>query len=90
MVLDYLKDEPFVGEDLYIFRAENVQEILSWQGEDNSSLGEYLTGLIENRMSEKNVKTVTLRDVFYEKYQHGKMPDLPQVSIVNGSLISDL
>lgn len=48
MVLDYLKDEPFVGEDLYIFRAENVQEILSWQGEDNSSLGEYLTGLIEN------------------------------------------
>ena len=90
MVLDYLKDEPFVGEDLYIFRAENVQEILSWQGEDNSSLGEYLTGLIENRMSEKNVKTVTLRDVFYEKYQHGKMPDLPQVSIVNGSLIADL
>ena len=59
MVLDYLKDEPIVGEDLYIYRAENVQEILSWQGEDNSSLGEYLTGLIENRMSEKHVKTVT-------------------------------
>lgn len=64
MVLDYLKDEPFVGEDLYIFRAENVQEILSWQGEDNSSLGEYLTGLIENRMSGEECKNCDFEGCF--------------------------
>ena len=34
MVLDYLKQEAFVGEDLYVFEAENAAEILNWQGED--------------------------------------------------------
>lgn len=32
MVLDYLKQEAFVGEDLYVFEAENAAEILNWQG----------------------------------------------------------
>lgn len=87
MVLEYLRQEPFVGEDLYVFQAENVQEILCWQGEDNSAVGEYITGLIENRMSEKKIHTVTLRDVFYEQYQRGKMPELPQVRIEGESLV---
>ena len=42
MVLDYLKQEAFVGENLYVFEAENAAEILNWQGEDNSSVGEYI------------------------------------------------
>lgn len=85
-VLAYLKQEPFVGEDLYIFQAENAQEILNWQGEDNSSVGEYLTGLIENRMSGQKMQTVTLREVFYKWYQNGVMPDLPQVFLDQNSL----
>ena len=43
MVLDYLKQEIFVGEDLYVFEAEDAGEILNWHGEDNSSAGEYLS-----------------------------------------------
>ncbi len=40
-----------MGEDLYVFEAEDAGEILNWHGEDNSSAGEYITGLIRNRMS---------------------------------------
>ena len=86
MVLDYLKQEDFVGEDLYVFEAENAAEILKWHGEDNSSVGEYITGLVENRMSGKNITTVTLRDLFYERYKADRLLPLPDVSIRNGSL----
>lgn len=86
MVLAHLKSEPFVGEDLYVFQTENAQEILAWQGEDNSSVGEYLTGMIENRMSGQRMQTVTLRDVFYEWYQNGVLPELPQVFLEQESL----
>ena len=63
MVLDYLKQEIFVGEDLYVFEAEDAGEILNWHGEDNSSAGEYITGLIRNRMSGGNITAVTLREL---------------------------
>ena len=86
MLLDYLKQENFAGEDLYVFQAENASEILSWQGEDNSSVGEYITGLVENRMSGKNTMVVTLRELFYERYKEDRLLILPSVSIENGSL----
>ena len=86
MVLDYLKQEAFVGEDLYVFEAENAAEILNWQGEDNSSVGEYISGLLENRMSGENTEMVTLRELFYEKYKEDKLKELPYVNIRNGSI----
>ena len=86
MVLDYLKQEPFTGEDLYVFEAENAGEILEWHGEDNSSAGEYITGLIRNRISRENITAVTLRELFYEKYKEDKILRLPIAKIRNGSL----
>ena len=85
-MLDYLKQEIFVGEDLYVFEAEDAGEILNWHGEDNSSAGEYITGLIRNRMSGGNITAVTLRELFYEKYKEDKILRLPIVKIRNGSL----
>lgn len=86
MVLDYLKQEAFTGENLYVFEAENAAQILEWRGEDNSSVGEYITGLVENRMSGKNTTIVTLRELFYESYREDKLAPLPTVSIVNDCL----
>lgn len=57
---------------------------LAW--EDNSSAGEYITGLIRNRMSGGNITAVTLRELFYEKYKEDKILRLPIVKIRNGSL----
>lgn len=71
----------FCGEDLYVFEAEDAGEILNWHGEDNSSAGEYITGLIRNRMSGGNITAVTLRELFYEKYKEDKILRLPIVKI---------
>lgn len=89
-ILDYLKQEAFVGEDLYVFEAENAAEILQWKGEDNSSVGEYITGLMENRMSGKKKAVVTLRELFYERYKEDRILQLPSVQIRNGSLEVDV
>lgn len=79
--LDYLKEEPFVGEDVYVFRAVNAESVLGWKGAGESSVGEYIQGLVENKMSGQKIQTVTLREVYYEKYKSGKMADLPEVKV---------
>lgn len=90
LVLDYLKQENLVGEDLYVFEAENAAEILKWNGEENSSAGEYITGMMENRMSGEKRAAVTLRELFYEKYKEDRLLKLPFVRVDNGSLEIDV
>ena len=83
-VLSYLKKQPFVGEDIYVFQAENAEEILKWNGGQGSSVGEYLRGLLENDFSGKRKKKgVTLRTLYYEKYENGTLPKLPGL-VVSG------
>ena len=75
----------FVGEDFMCLRRRDAGDPeLAW--EDNSSAGEYITGLIRNRMSGGNITAVTLRELFYEKYKEDKILRLPIVKIRNGSL----
>ncbi|MDQ9746056.1 hypothetical protein RFY98_05785, partial [Acinetobacter baumannii] len=77
--LEYLKKKPFIGEDMYVFEAADAGEIISWKGQDSASAGEYLTGMMENRMGREKMKKVTLREVFYEKYKSGNLCMLPKV-----------
>lgn len=79
--LDYLASKPFVGEDVYVFLAENAEEVLNWRGEQNSSAGEFLTGLLENRMSGQKIRAVTLREVLHERCRTGGLPVLPAVKV---------
>lgn len=71
---------------MYVFLAENASEVLKWRGEKNSSVGEYLTGLMENRMSSQKMKNVTLREVLHEKYKTGGLPPLPTIRVTEKEL----
>lgn len=86
-VLEYLKKKPFIGEDMYVFSAEDAGEIIGWKGPDSASAGEYLTGMAENRMGRENMKMVTLREVFYGKYEREELCSLPNVWIDGENLI---
>lgn len=76
--LEYLKQEPAVGENVYIFSAENPEEILKWN-DGSSSLGEYLTDLMENQKSSRQEDGVTLRQVYKCRYAGEALPALPEV-----------
>lgn len=79
-IFAYLKNQPFVGENIYVFRAEKAEEILKWNGGQGSSVGEYLKGLLENDFSGKRKrKGITLRELYYRWYEQGELPHLPSL-----------
>lgn len=88
-LLDYLHQEPYVGENVYVFCTSDVEAALSYSGNGGTSLGEYLLGLMENRTSGQGIRAVTLREIYYDRYEHGVLPSLPRLAL-NGSQIQVL
>lgn len=80
--LAYLDQDPFVGENVYLFRTETPKDVLAWDS-GGTSVGEYLTGLLENRLPERQKKGVTLRQVYHQWYQEGTMAELPVIRLEN-------
>lgn len=80
-VLRYLKEEPFVGENVYLFWAEDPEKVLAWKGGGNTSVGEYLTGLLENRTTGQQKRGVTLRQVYHRYYEDGILEELPELEV---------
>ena len=84
--IHYLKQEEHVGEDVYVFRTQMLSDVFRWQGAQQSSVGEYLQGIQENRTSGQQKKGVTLREVYHQFYKDGTLPWLPSVW-VDGDLL---
>ena len=84
--IHYLKQEEHVGEDVYVFRTQMLSDVFRWQGAQQSSVGEYLQGIQENRTSGQQKKGVTLREVYHQFYKDGTLPWLPSVW-VDGELL---
>lgn len=78
-LLEYLKGEPFVGENIYVFQAENPGELVNWKSEKGASLGEYIMGIMENRTSGQQYAGVTLREVYYQIAKDATLPELPAI-----------
>lgn len=83
--LVYLKEEPLVGENIYLFGAEDPEAVMNWDS-GGTSVGEYLTGLLENKSAERQKSGVTLRQIYYQWYQNGTMKVLPQIILGENGL----
>ena len=84
--IKYLKQEEHIGEDVYVFRTGMLADVFRWKGAQESSVGEYLQGIQENRTTGQQKKGVTLREVYHQFYQDGTLPQLPAVW-VDGELL---
>ena len=85
-LIGYLKQEEHIGEDVYVFRTDMLGDVFHWKGARESSIGEYLQGIQENRTSGQQKKGVTLREVYHQFYKDGTLPWLPSVW-VDGDLL---
>ena len=83
--LNWLKAEPFMGENVYLFRTEDPQAVLELDT-GGSSMGAYLTGLLENRLPGQQKEGVTLRQVYHRWYQDGTLMDLPEIILKDGGI----
>lgn len=77
-LLAYLEKEPLIGENVYVFRSEYPEQIMKWN-KNGSSTGEYLLGILENRIPEQEKNGVTLRQVYQQHYENNTWPDIPEI-----------
>ena len=76
--LSYIKREPLAGENIYLFRTEDPEKILNWNN-GGTTAGEYLKGLLENRLPEDKKEGVTLRQAYYQWYKDRTLPEFPRI-----------
>ena len=81
-LLTYMEKEPLIGENVYVFRTENPVQIMEWNRE-GTSIGEYLPGLLENRIPDEQKNAVTLRQVYHQWYESGTLSRLPEIVFQN-------
>lgn len=79
-LLAYLEKEPLIGENVYVFRSEYPEQIMKWN-KNGSSTGEYLLGILENRIPEQEKNGVTLRQVYQQHYENNTLPDIPEITL---------
>ena len=77
---EYLREEPLAGENIYVFQTQEPEKLLGWK-EGGTSVGEYITGFMENRMDREQKNGVTLRQVYYQWYQNGTLKKLPKITL---------
>lgn len=84
--MTYIKEQPFIGENIYVFQTENPEALVGWKNQQGTSLGEYVTGIMENRNHGQKEKGVTLREVYYQDAKREKVPELPEIVMGEGEL----
>ena len=82
-LLAYLEEQPSVAGNLYVFVSSNPQELMSLDGQGEESVGDYLTGILENNLEGKPKDAVSLQDLYNAWHREEEMPSLPQVRVVN-------
>ena len=78
-VLEYLKQDSVIGENVYVFRCQNAADAVGWVSPKKVSLGEYLQGLLENNPKGSPGQAVSLRELYHEMYDRGALPVLPEL-----------
>ena len=54
--LGFLEDNPAVAGNIYVFVTEDMEELMRLDGQGVDSVGDYLTGILENTMDQKERK----------------------------------
>ncbi|MEE1192849.1 MAG: spore gernimation protein, partial [Blautia sp.] len=82
-LLDALERKPSVAGNIYVFACQNPEELMKFDGQGKDSVGDFLTGILENNLSGKPKDAVTLQDLYNAWHRKEQIPKLPIVTVVN-------
>ena len=82
-LLDALERKPSVAGNIYVFACQNPEELMKLDGQGKDSVGDFLTGILENNLEGKPKDAVTLQDLYNAWHRKEKIPELPIVTVVN-------
>lgn len=86
-VLENMEKDTSLGNSAYAFVAEDVGAVMGENGVEVTSLGEFLSGIYENRTHQE--KPTTLGNIYREMHNRGRIPRLPQVTADKGQIFVD-
>lgn len=81
--LNYLEEKPSVAGNIYVFSCEDVKALMSFDTQGGESVGDYLTGILENNLESKPKNAVTLQDLYNRWHRKEQLPQLLEAELVN-------
>lgn len=81
--LNYLEEKPSVAGNIYVFSCEDVKALMSFDTQGGESVGDYLTGILENNLEGKPKNAVTLQDLYNRWHRKEQLPQLLETELVN-------
>lgn len=82
-ILNYLEEKPSVAGNIYVFSCEDVKALMSFDTQGGESVGDYLTGILENNLEGKPKNAVTLQDLYNRWHRKEQLPQLLEAELVN-------
>lgn len=80
-LLQFLEEKPSVGAGIYVFASREIPALMSL--DDSQSVGEKLTGIMENHQKKDRRKIIKLQDLYSAFHRKEERPELPEVYVVN-------
>lgn len=85
-IVEGMQESPEVGKNAYVFMTDSLEEVMKAGGQEEDSLGEYLTGIYENQMNVSK-DGVTLEDIYYDWNNEGRITKPPQLKVEEGQVV---
>lgn len=79
-LLEYLEEKPSVSGNIYVFSCDDISGVMALDGSAMESLGNYLTGIVENRPEGKPREQPDLQAFYNAWHNREKWPALQKVS----------
>lgn len=86
-VLQDMEGDTSLGNSAYVFGTKDVRNVFEQNGGQVQSLGEFLSGVYENRTGQR--KPVVLSDLYREIHNQGKVSELPWITVGENQLSVD-
>ena len=86
-VLERMETNTSMGSSAYVFAAEDVGAVLGENGTAVQSLGQFLSGIYENRT--RYEKPVTLAGIYRDRHNQGTIPELPRIRVQEEQIYVD-
>lgn len=86
-VLERMETNTSMGSSAYVFATEDVGAVLGENGTAVESLGQFLSGIYENRT--RYEKPVTLAGIYRDRHNQGTIPELPRIRVQEEQIYVD-
>jgi len=86
-MLAYLEGNPDIAGNIYVFSSEQIREVMALNGNEIDSLGDYLTGILENKPKKDTKNQVLLQDLYNAWHNEDEFPDLPLVKLEGNQIM---